>query len=375
MSEKKYLNKGAFMTEIGKMVVVDENNIEQIIKDPAMQQAMRKQLEVSLPVAEDCVLIQVEYVGVCGSDVHYFHDGACGTFKVRDDRDIPFMLGHECAGTVVEVGSKVTHLKKGDRVCCEPSVTCGKCEYCKSGKYNLCNEVVFWATPPVQGCYMKYVPFKADLCYRLPEHVSSRAGALIEPFATGMYAAQKAEITAGSTAVILGSGCIGLMTMLACKARGAGKIIVCDLEDIRLEKARELGADYVINSRNEDPLAKISELTGGKGPDVVFETAGSRFTIAQTAHIAKRGGRIVLVGMSAEEEITFNFGQIMAKELEIRSLFRYVNLFPASVAVVESGLAEIEKVATHDYDLEDIQQAFEDSVNKKNEVVKAVIRF
>jgi L-iditol 2-dehydrogenase len=375
MSEKKYLNKGAFMTEIGKMVVVDENNIEQIVKDPAMQQAMRKQLEVSLPVAEDCVLIQVEYVGVCGSDVHYFHDGACGTFKVREDRDIPFMLGHECAGMVVEVGSKVTHLKKGDRVCCEPSVTCGKCEYCKSGKYNLCNEVVFWATPPVQGCYMKYVPFKADLCYRLPEHVSSRAGALIEPFATGMYAAQKAEITAGSTAVILGSGCIGLMTMLACKARGAGKIIVCDLEDIRLEKARELGADYVINSRNEDPLAKISELTGGKGPDVVFETAGSRFTIAQTAHIAKRGGRIVLVGMSAEEEITFNFGQIMAKELEIRSLFRYVNLFPASVAVVESGLAEIEKVATHDYDLEDIQQAFEDSVNKKNEVVKAVIRF
>ena len=375
MSEKKYLNKGAFMTEIGKMVVVDENNIEQIVKDPAMQQAMRKQLEVSLPVAEDCVLIQVEYVGVCGSDVHYFHDGACGTFKVREDRDIPFMLGHECAGMVVEVGSKVTHLKKGDRVCCEPNVTCGKCEYCKSGKYNLCNEVVFWATPPVQGCYMKYVPFKADLCYRLPEHVSSRAGALIEPFATGMYAAQKAEITAGSTAVILGSGCIGLMTMLACKARGAGKIIVCDLEDIRLEKARELGADYVINSRNEDPLAKISELTGGKGPDVVFETAGSRFTIAQTAHIAKRGGRIVLVGMSAEEEMTFNFGQIMAKELEIRSLFRYVNLFPASVAVVESGLAEIEKVATHDYDLEDIQQAFEDSVNKKNEVVKAVIRF
>ena len=375
MSEKKYLNKGAFMTEIGKMVVVDEGNIEQVIKDPAMQQAMRKQLEVSLPVADDCVLIQVEYVGVCGSDVHYFHDGTCGTFKVREDRDIPFMLGHECAGTVVEVGSKVTHLKKGDRVCCEPSVTCGKCEYCKSGRYNLCNEVVFWATPPVQGCYMKYVPFKADLCYPLPEHVSSRAGALIEPFATGMYAAQKAEITAGNTAVILGSGCIGLMTLLACRARGAGKIIVCDLEDIRLEKARELGADYVINSRNEDPLAKISELTGGKGPDVVFETAGSRFTIAQTAHIAKRGGRIVLVGMSAEEEITFNFGQVMAKELEIRSLFRYVNLFPASVAVVASGLAEIEKVATHNYDLEDIQQAFEDSVNRKNEVVKAVIRF
>ena len=164
------------------------------------------------------------------------------------------------------------------------------------------------------------------------------------------------------------------MTMLSCKARGASKIIVCDLEDIRLAKAKELGADYVINGRNEDAVARIKELTGGKGPDIVFETAGSKYTIAQTAHIARRGGLIVLVGMAAEEELTFNFGQVMAKELEIRSLFRYVNMFPKSVATVASGLAPIEKVATHVYTLDDIQQAFEDSVNKKNEVVKAVIK-
>ena len=136
-----------------------------------------------------------------------------------------------------------------------------------------------------------------------------------------------------------------------------------------------IGADYVINGRNENAVARIKVLTGGQGPDIVFETAGSKFTIAQTAHIARRGGRIVLVGMSAEEELTFNFGQVMAKELEIRSLFRYVNMFPKSVATVASGLAPIEKVATHVYSLDQIQQAFEDSVNKKNEVVKAVIKF
>ena len=362
------------MTEVDKMVVVDETNVDEIVKDADMAAKMKAQLEVK-PLRDDQVLIEVECVGVCGSDVHYFHDGRCGTFLVEKDRDIPFMLGHECSGTIVEVGKNVTNVKVGDRVCCEPSITCGKCEFCKSGHYNLCPDVIFWATPPVQGCYMKYVPFQADLCFKLPEGMDAVQGALIEPFATGMYAAEKGEITVGHTVAILGSGCIGLMTMLACKARGASQIIVCDLEDIRLDKAKELGADYVINGRREDAIERIKELTGGRGPDVVFETAGSKFTIAQTAHIARRGGRIVLVGMSAEEELTFNFGQVMAKELEIRSLFRYVNMFPKSVAAVASGLAPVQKVATHSYSLDQIQQAFEDSVNKKNEVVKAVIKF
>ena len=375
MALKKYTNKGAFMTQIGTMVVVDETNIEQQLTDLAMQEKVRKQLEVSIPVDSDSVLIQVEYVGVCGSDVHYFHDGRCGSFEIDKDRDIPFMLGHECAGTVVEVGANVTHLSIGDRVCCEPSITCSDCEFCKSGHYNLCENVVFWATPPIQGCYMKYVPFKANLCYPLPETMNARAGALIEPFATGMYAAEKGGITVGSTVAILGSGCIGLMTMLACKARGASQIIVCDLEDVRLNKAKELGADYVINSAKEDPIAKINELTGKRGPDVVFETAGSKFTIAQTAHIARRGGTVVLVGMAAQEEINYNFGQVMGKELTIKSLFRYVNMFPKSIAAVARGLAPVERIATHEYTLENIQQAFEDSINKKNEVVKAVIRF
>ena len=346
MAEKKYINKGAFMTEVDRMIVVDEEHLD-TVEDPIVKEKIKAQLEVKLPVDPDKVLIKLEYVGVCGSDVHYFHDGRCGTFKVEKDRDIPFMLGHECAGTVVEVGANVTDLKVGDRVCCEPGITCGKCEFCKSGHYNLCRDVIFWATPPVQGCYMKYVPFQADLCFKLPEGMSTKAGALVEPFATGMYAAEKGEITVGNTVVILGSGCIGLMTMMSCKARGASQIIVCDLEDIRLEKAKELGADYVINSGKEDPIARIKELTDGRGPDVVFETAGSKFTIAQTAHIARRGGLVVLVGMSAEEELTYNFGQVMAKELRIKSLFRYVNMFPKSVATAGAGLDPLEKDATH----------------------------
>ena len=376
MSDKKYWNRGAFMTEVDNMVVVDEQHLDEQVSDVKMRERMRKQLEVKLPVDPNKVLLKLEYVGVCGSDVHYFHDGRCGNFYVDKERDIPFMLGHEASGTVVEVGANVKNLKVGDRVCCEPGITCGKCEYCKSGRYNLCKDVIFWATPPVQGCYMKYVAFDADMCFKIPDNMGAKEGALIEPFATGMYAAQKGEITVGKTVVILGCGCIGLMTMLACKARGASKIIVCDLEDIRLAKAKELGADYVINSgkvSKEELYAKINSLTNG-GPDVVFETAGSKYTIKMTTEIARRGELVVLVGMSAESEVIFNVGCVMEKELVIKSLFRYVNMFPKSVATVASGLAPIGKVATNEYDLKDIQQAFMDSIHKKNEVVKAVIR-
>ncbi|MGN1141052.1 MAG: NAD(P)-dependent alcohol dehydrogenase [Oliverpabstia sp.] len=343
-------NRGAFMDKLDHMYLKD------------------------IPVPEvkpDQVLIKIEYVGICGSDVHYFHDGRCGTFVLGDGE---FMLGHECAGTIVKVGEEVKNLVEGDRVCVEPGITCGKCEFCKSGHYNLCPDVEFLATPPVQGCYERYLAFPADLCFKLPDNVSSRAGCLIEPLATGMYAAELGEVTVGNTVVILGSGCIGLMTMMSCKARGASQIIVCDLENIRLEKAKELGADYVINGREQDVLAEISRLTHGRGPDVVFETAGSKVTIAQTAHIVRRGGLIVLVGMSAEEEITYNFGQIMAKEARIKSLFRYVNMFPKTIATVASGLIPVEKVATHEFTLDQIQEAFEASIYDKSNVVKAIIR-
>lgn len=343
-------NLGAFMDKLDHMYVKD----------------------IPVPdIKPDQVLIQVEYVGICGSDVHYFHDGRCGTFVLGEGE---FMLGHECAGTVVKAGEQVKTLVAGDRVCVEPGITCGKCEFCKSGHYNLCPDVEFLATPPVQGCYERYLAFPADLCFKLPDNVSSRAGCLIEPLATGMYAAELGAITVGDSVVILGCGCIGLMTLMSAKARGASQIIACDLENIRLEKAKELGADHVINSKETDILVEIARLTDGRGPDVVFETAGSKVTIAQTAYIVRRGGLIVLVGMSAEEEITYNFGQIMAKEVRIKSLFRYVNMFPKTIAAVAGGLIPVEKVATHEFTLDEIQKAFDSSIFDKSNVVKAVIK-
>lgn len=345
------MQKAAFMRGIDKMVIE----------------------EVPVPEAgEKQVLVQLEYVGICGSDVHYFHHGCCGAYKVDLEKD--FMLGHECAGTVVKTGPGVEHLKVGDRVALEPGITCGKCEFCKTGRYNLCPDVVFLATPPVQGCYEEYIAFPEDMCFKLPDHVSTKEGALIEPLSVGFHAANQGNVQVGDSVVILGAGCIGLVTLLACKARGAGKIIVSDLVDARLAKAKELGADLVINGSKANLLEEIEKLTDGQGIDQVFETAGSPVTIAQTPFLVKRGGTITLVGLAAQEEITYNFAQIMAKEAKIKSVFRYRNIYPKAIAAVASGAIDVTGIVTHEYDLTQIQEAFDEAVNNKTDLVKAVIR-
>lgn len=329
--------------------------------------------EIEIPkVGEKEVLVQLEYVGICGSDVHYFHHGNCGAFKVNLEED--YMLGHECAGTVVEVGEKVKDLKVGDKVALEPGITCGQCEFCKAGKYNLCPDVVFLATPPVQGCYEEYIAFPENMCFKLPDNMTTKEGCLIEPLSVGFHAANQGDVQVGESVVILGAGCIGLVTLLACKAHGAGNIIVADIVDSRLEKAKELGATHVINSKEVNAIDEIMKLTGGKGADKVFETAGTPVTIAQTAFAVKRGGTITLVGISAQEEINYNFAQIMDKEATINSVFRYRNIYPKAIEAVSSGAIDVKGIVTHEFDLEHIQEAFEEAINNKTDLVKAVIK-
>lgn len=345
------MQKGAFMRGTDKMII--------------------KEIEVP-EVGEKEVLVQLEYVGICGSDVHYFHHGNCGAYKVNLEED--YMLGHECAGTVVEVGANVKDLKVGDKVALEPGITCGQCEFCKAGKYNLCPDVVFLATPPVQGCYEEYIAFPENMCFKLPENMTTKEGCLIEPLSVGFHAANQGDVQVGESVVILGAGCIGLVTLLACKAHGAGNIIVADIVDARLEKAKELGATHVINSKEVNALEEIARLTGGKGADKVFETAGSPVTIAQTAFAVKRGGTITLVGLSAQEEINYNFAQIMDKEATIKSVFRYRNIYPKAIEAVSAGAIDVNGIVTHEFDLEHIQEAFEEAINNKTDLVKAVIK-
>lgn len=319
---------------------------------------------------EDEVLVKLEYVGICGSDMHYYETGAIGDFVVEP----PFVLGHEPGGTVVEVGSKVKHLKVGDRVALEPGKTCGHCRYCREGKYNLCPDVVFFATPPVDGVFQEYVAHEADLCFKLPDNVSTLEGALIEPLAVGFHAAIQGDAHLGQKAVVMGAGCIGLVSMMALKARGVQEVYVVDVMDKRLDKALELGATAVINGKKEDVVARLNQLTGGLGTDLAIDTAGSEFTVRQAIMAAAKGSTIVLVGYSRTGEMNMPTDFILNKELTLKSVFRYRHIYPIAIEAVASGKVNLKGIVSNIFPLSDIQNAMDESIRNKADIVKSVIK-
>ena len=321
-------------------------------------------------VKDDEVLVKLEYVGICGSDLHYYETGAIGDYVVEP----PFVLGHEPGGTVVEVGKNVTHLKAGDRVALEPGKTCGHCEFCKTGRYNLCPDVVFFATPPVDGVFQEYVAHEADLCFKLPDNVSTLEGALIEPLAVGFHAAIQGDAHLGQKAVVMGAGCIGLVSMMALKARGVSEVYVVDIMEKRLQKALELGADGVINGAEENVEEKIRQITDGRGVDLVIETAGTEVTTRQAISIAKKGSNIVLVGYSKSGEMTLPMSLVLDKELTFKTVFRYRHIYPMAIEAVAQGKVNLKGIVTDIFDLDDVQKAMDYSVNNKTDIVKAVIR-
>lgn len=327
--------------------------------------------ERAIPTARDNeVLVKLEYVGICGSDLHYYETGAIGDYVVKP----PFVLGHEPGGTVVEVGKNVTHLKVGDRVALEPGKTCGHCEFCKTGRYNLCPDVVFFATPPVDGVFQEYVAHEADLCFKLPDNVSTMEGALIEPLAVGFHAAMQGGAKAGQTAVVMGAGCIGLVTMMALKAMGVSRVYVVDIMQKRLDKAMELGADGVINGSEVNAIEAVMKLTGGRGCDLAIETAGTQITTVQTIHMTKKGSTIVLVGYSKSGEMTLPMSLALDKELTFKTVFRYRHIYPMAIDAVAAGKVNLKGIVTDIFSLDDAQKAMDYSVNNKADIVKAVIK-
>lgn len=325
--------------------------------------------ELPMPEAgEDDVIVRMEYVGICGSDVHFFKEGRIGPKIISE----PLILGHESAGRVMEIGKNVKHLKVGDHVALEPGINCGTCELCRVGRYNLCPRIKFMASPPINGALRLYMRHPAQMVHKLPSNVTTLEGALIEPLAVGLHAAQRSNITLGDTVSILGGGCIGLMTLLAVKSCGASQIVLADLYKDRLEKALELGAHFVVNSTEENTVTSILELTGGRGSDLVFETAGNRTTVEQTVSLMKLGGTIVLVG-NVTGDTSFDFHALMRKEGEIKSVFRYCNLYPRAIEAVASGMIDVKGIASHIFNFEHTQKAFELASQDKQKVVKVVI--
>ena len=318
----------------------------------------------------DSVLVKLKAVGICGSDLHYYTKGNIGNFVVRP----PFMLGHECAGEVVEIGAEVKNLKVGDRVCMEPGIPCYKCEQCLTGKYNLCQTMHFWATPPDQGCLCEYVVHPAAFTFKLPNNVSYVEGALVEPLAVGLHACNRGGIQLGDTVAILGSGCIGLVTLLAARARGATKVIVGDIIDKRLVKAAELGA-ITVNTDREDFAAKVMELTEGRGADVIIDCAGFSATIQQAARAAKFAGVIVVVGLGGETLNGLENNLMNTKELDLRWVFRYRNVYTTALNAISAGKIDLKSIVSHSFKFEDTIKAYTVCTKDIRNVVKGVIEY
>jgi L-iditol 2-dehydrogenase len=339
--------KVAVMTGIGKMDFVERD-----IPRPAPNE----------------VLVKLEYVGVCGSDLHYYEAGRIGDFIVKP----PFVLGHEAGGTVVEAGSEAGRLKVGDRVALEPGKTCGHCEFCRTGRYNLCPDVIFFATPPVDGVFQEYAAHEAALCFKLPDQVSTMEGALIEPLAVGFHAAITGGARIGQTALVTGAGCIGLVSMLALKAQGVSRVYMTDVVDRRLEKARAMGAYRTINVKEEDPLKIIAGEEGAL--DMVIETTGSDAAAAQGIDALKKGGVLVFVGYSPSGVMTLPIGKALDKELTMKTIFRYRHIYPLAIDAAARGAVNIKDIVTNVFDFNDIQNAMDQSVHNKAEIVKSVIK-
>ena len=323
-----------------------------------------------MPVPDDGeLLIKVSYCGICGSDMHFFETGCYSKGPIS----FPHILGHECAGQVIALGKKTTGFAVGDRVAVEPGVACGMCPECKSGHYNLCKSVQFKSVPPYHGVLRTYITHNYKRCFKLPDHVTDLEGAMVEPFSIGLHAAKRAGVKKGDPVAILGAGCIGMMTLLACRSLGAETAVVADLADFRLEKAARMGAAHVVNSRQEDAAARISELTGGHGADVVFETAGSPVTLAMTPRICKSAGVIMMVG-NIFKPVMLDVWAIAHREIDLRGIYRYCDDYPTAISLIADGKVDFTEMITNIYDFNDVQHAFMASILDKEHTLKGVIK-
>uniref|UniRef100_A0A182P937 Sorbitol dehydrogenase n=1 Tax=Anopheles epiroticus TaxID=199890 RepID=A0A182P937_9DIPT len=325
-----------------------------------------------IPVPKDDeVLLEMDVVGICGSDVHYLVRGRIGDFIVKK----PMVIGHEASGIVSKVGSKVKNLQVGDRVAIEPGYGCRTCEYCKSGAYNLCADMIFCATPPYDGNLTRYFAHPADFCYKLPDHVTMEEGALLEPLSVGVHACRRANVGLGSQVLILGAGPIGLVTLIVAKSMGASKVLVTDLLQNRLDVAKELGADETLvipKDVEEAELVKIIHERMGGAPDKTIDCSGAEATARLTILATKAGGVGVMVGMGAPE-VKLPLVNALAREVDIRGVFRYCNDYPVALSLVSSGKVNVKRLITHHFNIEDTAKAFHTTRHGVDGAIKVMI--
>ncbi|KAL9409594.1 hypothetical protein AB3S75_047915 [Citrus x aurantiifolia] len=308
------------------------------------------------------VLVRMKAVGVCGSDVHFLKTLRCADSVVKE----PMVIGHECAGVIEKVGSEVKTLVPGDRVALESGISCWQCDYCKGGRYNLCPKSKGLGSPPVHGCLANQLVHPADLCFKLPDNVSLEEGAMCEPLSVGVHACRRANIGPETNVLIMGSGPIGLVTMLAARAFGAPRIVIVDVDDYRLSVAKKLGADNIVKvSTNLQDIAEEVEKIQkamGTGIDVSFDCAGFNKTMSTALSATRSGGKVCLLGMG-HHDMTVPLTPAAAREVDVLGVFRYKNTWPLCLEFLRSGKIDVKPLITHRFGFsqKEVEEAFETS--------------
>ena len=341
--------------------------VQALVLERQHELAMRE-IELPLETGPGMVKIAIHTVGVCGSDVHYYTHGKIGPFVVN----APMVLGHEAAGTIVEVGAGVTHLKIGDRVCMEPGIPDANSKASRLGMYNVDPAVSFWATPPIHGVLTPHVVHPANYTFKLPGNVSFAEGAMVEPFAVGMQAAYKANIKPGDTAVVLGAGPIGTMVAIAALAGGCARVIVADLAQPKLDIAAMYQGVIPVNIKEQNLVEVVNTLTDHWGADVVFECSGSARAWETLMALPRPGGTIVAVGLPVNP-VGFDVSTASTKEIRIETVFRYAHQYERAIALFASGKVDLKPLISATFDFKDSVKAFDRAVEARPSDVKLQI--
>ncbi|WP_106182071.1 NAD(P)-dependent alcohol dehydrogenase [Prauserella shujinwangii] len=307
------------------------------------------------------VLVRVQAVGTCGSDVHYYEHGRIGDFVVKS----PLVLGHEPSGVVVARGPGATRHDVGTRVALEPGVPCSRCAQCKPGRYNLCPDMRFFGTPPIDGAFCEYVVLREDFAHPVPDSVSDEAAGLLEPLSVGVWACRKARVQPGSRVLITGAGPIGLVAAQTARAFGATEVVVTDVNPHRLRFAREMRATGTVDASRE------SLADSGFEPDVLLECSGVPSAASEAIRRVGRAGRVVLVGMGGDE-IPLPLAHVQGFEIEVTATFRYANTWPTAIDLAAGGEVDLDRLVTHRFGLDEVEQAL--TIGARDDtVVKAVV--
>ncbi len=318
------------------------------------------------------VKIKISVVGVCGSDIHYYSEGKIGSQVV----EYPFAVGHECSGIIVETGEGVSRVKVGDLVVVDPSVHCGRCDQCLSGRPHTCRNNRFLGCPgQLEGCLAEYIVMPEFTCFPVTGKLNKTQAALIEPLTIGVYAVNLANLGNPEISVgIFGAGPIGISILMKLLADGHNNIGMIEPLGYRLDRAGEIGASYLIDPGNED-VEKVVMAKENLLLDVVFEASGEQEAVDNAIKILKPGGKLVLVGIPPSAEYTFNMDLMRRKELTVINVRRQNHCVEEAIALVESGRVDVEKMVTHNFEFAQTAKAFDIVEGYKDGVIKAMIDF